>query len=106
MTLIIFIIFIIKNNKKIKNLRKFVRACESDEEATYKVFREWLAGSTSTEQEWETVIEEDEDHDYSIPNASGNATTPSIGPEVGINTSSSMGSSCENEDVQESDEEG
>ena len=43
---------------------------------------------------------------YSIPNASGNATTPSIGSEVGINTSSSMGSSCENEDIQESDEEG
>ena len=83
-----------------------MRACESDEEATYKVFHEWLAGSTPTEQEWEIVMEEDEGHDYSLPNASGNATTPSIGSEVVINTSSSISSSCENEEVQESDEEG
>ena len=33
-------------------------------------------------------------------------TTPSIGSEVVIITSSYMGSSCENEEVQESDEEG
>ena len=83
-----------------------MRACESDEEATYKVFREWLAGSTSTEQEWETVMKEDECHNYSLPNASGNATTPSIGSEVVTKTSSYMGSSCENEEVKESDEEG
>ena len=45
----------------------------------------YIAGSTPTEQEWETVMEEDEGHDYSLPNASGNATTPSIGSEVVIN---------------------
>ena len=61
----------------------------------------YTAGSTPTGQEWETVMEEDDGHDYSLPNSSGNATTPSIGSEVGINTSSSMGSSCENEEVQE-----
>ena len=48
-------------------------------------------GSTSTEQEWETMMKEDEGHDYTLTNASGNATTRSIGSKVVINTSSSMG---------------
>ena len=65
----------------------------SEDEVTYKVFQDWLAGTTPTEQEWEAVIEEDE--------GSG-STVPSIGTEVLINTS---GASDRHEETT-SDEEG
>ena len=57
----------------------------SEDEVTYKVFRDWLAGTTPTEQEWEAVIEEDEGHNYSSPNGgpiNSGSTVPSIGTEV------------------------
>ena len=77
----------------------------SEDEVTYKVFRDWLAGTTPTEQEWEAVIEEDEGHNYSSPNGgpiNSGSTVPSIGTEVLINTS---GASDRHEETT-SDEEG
>ena len=77
----------------------------SEDEVTYKVFRDWLAGTTPTEQEWEAVIEEDEGHNYSSPNGgpiNSGSTVPSISTEVLINTS---GASDRHEETT-SDEEG
>ena len=77
----------------------------SEDEVTYKVFRDWLAGTTPTEQEWEAVIEEDEGHNYSSPNGgpiNSGSTVPSIGTRVLINTS---GASDRHEETT-SDEEG
>ena len=44
--------------------RKFSRLSEDDKSATYQVFRQWLGSTSITEEEWATILEEDEAFDY------------------------------------------
>ena len=65
--------------------RRFIRECESDEVATYKSFRIWLDGNSPTDEMWQLIMEQDEQHNYS----SNNVEPPAVENEVNVFTSSS-----------------
>ena len=69
---------------KLSFQRKFVRACDTRSDATYKTFREWLDGATPTEDEWKVVMDEDQLYNYN----NTEEALPNIDSEVDVYTSS------------------
>ena len=59
------------------------------------MFRMWLDGATPTEEMWQVVIEEDEQHDYSLPQIGNEAQL--VQSEVNVYTSSGTSDRPENE---------
>ena len=44
--------------------RKFVRLSEDDRSATHTVFRQWLGSASISEEDWSSIMDEDEAFDY------------------------------------------
>ena len=65
-----------------------MRACVSDGEATYQMFRVWLDGCSLTDELWDKVMEEDEGFDYE---SKGVGRDPEVQSEVQVYTSSGTG---------------
>ena len=59
------------------------------------MFRMWLDGATPTDEMWQVITEEDEQHDYSLPQIGNEA--PAVQSEVYIYTSSGISDPPENE---------
>ncbi len=55
--------------------RKFAREVPDAKTNTFKRFREWLddtfTGGTPADDEWETIIREDEEYDYTVSSTVG-----------------------------------
>lgn len=86
--------------------RKFVREVNTETLATYKNFRSWLDNSSPTDEMWESIMAEDEQHDYCTPCALQDETHPHIESEVNVYTSSGISHDGNGSEVEESDGEG